>query len=152
MKILRTSRMISRSGASLAAVVLVFLPCFVVSTEEYAYDSANRLISVTYDDGQRIVYDYDVNGNVRSRTVFDEDAAGGVEPNSLTDAWVEFPYGGVELGTSAQPFNTAYEGNVALVGDGTGTLHIRAGTTAEAFVIVKPMTVVAEGGTVRLGV
>lgn len=121
-------------------------------TDTYTYDSANRLVSVTYDSGKRIQFDYDINGNIKTRTITDGNAGDGVDPNSLTDAWAEFAYTGTELGTFSQPFDTTNEGVVALVPDGTGTLHIKAGSTTETVTIVKPMTIVAEGGNVQIGI
>ncbi|MEN6627989.1 MAG: disaggregatase related repeat-containing protein [Candidatus Sumerlaeia bacterium] len=65
------------------------------------------------------------------------------------DLWVDFAWTGTETGSQAEPFNTLAEG-VGALAEGR-TLHILAGQTAETGRIVKPMRIVAENGTVRLG-
>ncbi|MCE5229057.1 DNRLRE domain-containing protein [bacterium] len=65
------------------------------------------------------------------------------------DLWVDFSWAGAETGLQAEPFNTLVEGVGALTAG--RTLHIIAGTTAETARITKPMRIVAENGTVRLG-
>ncbi len=84
---------------------------------------------------------------------------------TLTDeVWVDFSYIGPESGTADQPYNTLVEGSLSLaLATGTegatslgqnlsGTLHIMAGNTAETLVFANPMTLLAEGGAVRIGV
>lgn len=53
--------------------IIVFIGCLMcidnqVSAETYEYDKLNRLKMVTYDTGQIITYEYDVNGNVQAIT------------------------------------------------------------------------------------
>jgi len=52
--------------AAAAWLLLASTPAFA---ESYTYDTAGRLTGVTYDDGSRITYSYDANGNHLSRTV-----------------------------------------------------------------------------------
>ncbi len=72
----------------------------------------------------------------------------GFDPNS-DDIWVDFSTGGTENGSRENPWNTFGEGlfDVSV----NGTIHIQAGTTVETQNINKAMTLLAEGGTVRLG-
>ncbi len=60
----------------LLVVAVVFLPT-LAHAESYQYDTAGRLIQVTYDDFSRITYTYDANGNLLSSVVaLDGDADG----------------------------------------------------------------------------
>jgi YD repeat-containing protein len=57
-------------STTLRFAVLVGVLCFAVawsspalSSTQYDYDSLNRLVKATYDDGTIITYTYDANGN-----------------------------------------------------------------------------------------
>lgn len=66
----------------------------------------------------------------------------------LTDTvttWVDFSYGGIEVGTFIQPFNTVSEGVAATPPNGNMT--IKAGSTVEQVLISKSMTITADGGS-----
>lgn len=67
-----------------------------------------------------------------------------------TEVWVNFSYGGTELGTSAQPFNTLGEG-LETVANG-GTIRINGGSTGEKPRITQNVRLLSAGGTVRIGV
>jgi hypothetical protein len=75
----------------------------------------------------------------------------------LLDIWVAFGYGGTELGTFTQPFNTVIEGvNAITTFIDTAvldfpTLYIKAGARNETITITKRMRLQACGGTVRIG-
>jgi YD repeat-containing protein len=150
--ITRFRRNIKWTAGGCALALAVMMPNRIAHTDSYEYDSANRLTAVTYDSGKRISFTYDVNGNMLNRSVSDSSAGNGVTAGTLTDSWVDFSYPGEELGTSPKPFDTSDEGIIALVPDGGGTLHIKAGTSSETMTILKPMTIQAEGGLARIGV
>ena len=65
------------------------------------------------------------------------------------DAWVDFPYGGSEDGSFAQPFNTFAEGTDAVYPG--GVLHIKAGTSSETRHVTKPMKIESYGGPATVG-
>ncbi len=77
------------------------------------------------------------------------DASITVEILSETDFWVDFAYGGTELGTFAQPYDTFGEG-VNRVGYG-GTVKIKSGVSTEKGHVDKAMKIEAYGGRVTLG-
>lgn len=61
--------------------------------EDYRYDAAGRLVSVSYGEGLEIAYAYDSRGNLVSRTVADLADA---DRDLLDDAWEEEFFGGTE--------------------------------------------------------
>lgn len=63
--------------------------------------------------------------------------------------YVAFGWTGAETGTSSQPFSSLHRG-IASVSSG-GMLKIEAGSTGETAKIAKPLTIVAVGGSVRIG-
>ncbi|HEU4388289.1 MAG TPA: C1 family peptidase, partial [Blastocatellia bacterium] len=63
--------------------------------------------------------------------------------------YVDFNHTGGELGLFNLPFNTLFEGYVAL--DPGGTLNIKAGSSSEKLILAKAMTIRAYGGTVTIG-
>lgn len=75
--------------------------------------------------------------------------------NSAFDVWVDYPFGGSELGTFANPFNTTAEGvnaiGVAVNGTEIGTLWIKSGATPQGVTISKPMLIKPCGGPVTIG-
>jgi M6 family metalloprotease-like protein len=80
----------------------------------------------------------------------------GTAPNSITveiltdsETWVDFAYGGIEVGSIAQPFNTFGEGVQAVGYD--GVLHIKAGTSSETRHVTKAMKIESSGGAVKIG-
>lgn len=105
------------------------------------------------DDGDLdyIIGTYGSNYLYTAFRYFENTAISGVPANSLTDSWVDFGHTGNEQGTEANPFNTVGKGVTALVDDGSGTLHIKAGSSSETLSISKPMTVRAEGGAATIG-
>ena len=72
---------------------------------------------------------------------------GAVSPDDVT---FNFSWSGPELGTPADPFSTL-EGALLAVGDGD-TLRILSGDTNTTLTVNQSVTLVAEGGTVRIGV
>jgi len=50
------------------ASVFVALPA---NASTYTYDNLNRLTSVTYDNGQKVIYTYDVAGNILEVNILD---------------------------------------------------------------------------------
>ncbi len=62
---------------------------------------------------------------------------------------VDGSYGGTELGTPAQPFNTVSEGN-NFAWDGS-RIKIQAGSYSETLTFTKRLDVLAEGGSVLIG-
>lgn len=71
-------------------------------------------------------------------------------PITVNDVWVNFTHTGVERGTMGEPYSSVTEG-ASFVNAG-GTVHVAAGANNEALVISDPMTLVAEGGIVSIGV
>ena len=70
--------------------------------------------------------------------------------NAGSDVWVQPGWTGLEFGTADYPFDTLVEGCYGV--HGGGTLHLRTGVGyPEAFQFSRGMTVVAEGGVVRIG-
>lgn len=71
--------------------------------------------------------------------------------NAPTDVWVQSGWAGAESGSALFPFDTLTEGWFSVRGG--GTLHLRTGTGYPTFNFLGPrgMTVVAEGGIVRIG-
>lgn len=72
-----------------------------------------------------------------------------VEWITAGDTWVDFSYGGAELGTFDNPYNTFNEG-LAAVPNG-GTLHVKAGTSPETAYISKRVVIRSHGGTATIG-
>lgn len=71
------------------------------------------------------------------------------------DIYVNFAYGGVEIGTASLPYNTFSEG-VSALGSGVNagelpTLYVRTGTSTYTGTISKPMTIRACSGRVNIG-
>ena len=67
----------------------------------------------------------------------------------LTEAWVDYAWGGVETGSQAQPFNTLAEA-LAASEDGA-TIHVKPGSGAEAIRITKPVRIDAPLGAATIG-
>lgn len=65
------------------------------------------------------------------------------------ECWVDFNYTGIEEGTFSRPYNTYAEG-VSAVSRG-GTLHIKAGQSAETRSVSKPMTIRSYNGNATIG-
>ena len=61
--------------------------------EEYRYDDAGRLVSVSYGEGVEIAYSYDSRGNLLSRTITDPADA---DRDLLDDAWEEEFFDGTQ--------------------------------------------------------
>ena len=133
-------------ASCVAGLLLAVAP---VPADTYQYDAAGRLLSVEYGSGKAIGYTYDGAGNLTSLTVQNATAGDGVPGSSLATAWVNFGYGGTELGTQINPFNTGAEGITAV--QPNGTVRFVAGTSGETLTIVKPMTLESAGGVVRIG-
>ena len=72
-----------------------------------------------------------------------------VEWITTGDTWVDFAFGGAELGTFANPYNTFAEG-LAAVPHG-GTLHVKAGSSPETAYISKRVEIRSHGGTATIG-
>ncbi len=107
-------------------------------------------------DGQNTVYVRWVMGTADSGVTFsgwniDDVAIVGdpITPVLSDDVWVNFAYVGAERGTQALPYTSVGEG-AAYVNPG-GTVHVLAGTSSEALTLSEPMTIVAEGGMVQVG-
>ncbi|CAG0964244.1 hypothetical protein PHYC_00895 [Phycisphaerales bacterium] len=71
------------------------------------------------------------------------------------DIYVDFAYGGIEIGTASLPYNTVAEGvaNIDTPNTGAGenpTLYIDAGTQAYHATISKAMTIIPCGGSVTI--
>ena len=79
-------------GCTVALAALLLLPS-AANAESYVYDAQGRLVGVTYDDGSRLGYVYDDDGNIVERTTV---TAG------LADL-------GVTVGVSADPTPVAEE-------------------------------------------
>ena len=72
----------------------LLIACMVVSmffgitenvlADEYKYDKYNRLIAVVFDDGSRVTYTYDLNGNMLSVVVEDKGKHDVPEDNAVT--------------------------------------------------------------------
>jgi YD repeat-containing protein len=60
-----------------------------LAAESYQYDTAGRLIVVTYDDGSEIRFTFDANGNRLSRTVTLPDTDGDGIPDNWEDLFDE---------------------------------------------------------------
>lgn len=69
--------------------------------------------------------------------------------SSLSDAWVDFTFTGVEDGSQSTPYDSVYE--AVHVIESAGTLTIVAGESAVTPHFTKAMTIVADGGVVTLG-
>lgn len=67
----------------------------------------------------------------------------------LSSVSVDFSYNGAQLGTVAKPYYTLENGVAGLTSG--GTITIEAGTTTETMTLSTPMTILANGGTVRIG-
>jgi alpha-L-fucosidase 2 len=63
--------------------------------------------------------------------------------------WVDFAFGGLEMGTESNPFDTLAEG-VGVV-EVAGTVFCKQGWTQETATIAKPLRLAAGGGTVVIG-
>jgi len=50
----------------LIVILLIMCTAFPANAAVYTYDNLNRLISVTYDNGQKVIYTYDAGGNILS--------------------------------------------------------------------------------------
>lgn len=72
-----------------------------------------------------------------------------VGASSSNDIWIDFSHTGVERGTQPLPYSSLEEGMTYL--NPGGTLHLAAGSTDETIILGEPMTVIAEGGTVVIG-
>lgn len=71
------------------------------------------------------------------------------------DIYVDFSWGGIEIGTASLPFNTVAEGvtNIDTPNTGAGenpTLYIESGTQAYHATISKAMTIIPCGGSVTI--
>ena len=80
-----------------------------------------------------------------------------IEAFELTryDIYVDFAFGGIELGTAGNPYNTVAEGVAALDTPNTGagenpTLYLDAGTQTYHATISKVMTIIPCGGPVTI--
>ena len=72
----------------------LLIACMVVSmffgitenvlADEYKYDKYNRLVAVVFDDGSRVTYTYDLNGNMLSVVVEDKGKHDVPEDNAVT--------------------------------------------------------------------
>lgn len=78
--------------------------------------------------------------NLNDRTVANFRASG---------RWVNFSYGGSEVGCFSEPFNTLAEGRDAV--PARGTVWMVAGSTSETITINQEVTLRAVGGTVIIG-
>ncbi len=54
---------------------LLMETCLQVQADTYTYDELNRLKSVTYEDGSKVEYEYDANGNMKESRVYDKQKA-----------------------------------------------------------------------------
>lgn len=76
-------------------------------------------------------------------------------PAPLPEAWVDFNGSGNGNGSVSNPFNTVNDAVNALVNDGSGVVRIIGNlstvSTGETITIVKPMTMVADGGAIVIG-
>lgn len=140
-----------RSTILVAVLIVIALAASLrlAGAETYQYDAAGRLLSVEYDSGEKLSYTYDAGGNLIVRSVEDATAGDGVPASSLAEVWVDFAHAGSELGTQANPFDTAIEGTTAVTAN--GTVHLSPGTSSETLTLLKPMTLESTGGVVRIG-
>ena len=74
---------------------------------------------------------------------------GSYEYQGLDPVWVDFAFGGTELGTPLNPFNTLGEGAGAAI-DGA-TVNLAAGSSPETVIVSVPVTLQSTGGTVTIG-
>ncbi len=66
-----------------------------------------------------------------------------------SSVYVDWRNGGAENGTSSNPYDTANEGICATLDN--GTVRIASGSYNETLVLDRPMTLLATGGTARIG-
>ena len=78
-------------------LVLLLIGGPVCFAAQYEYDSLNRISSVSYDDGIKIVYSYDSSGNYSQKVITvlsDLDGDGGVDLTDfavLAQQWLSTP-------------------------------------------------------------
>jgi YD repeat-containing protein len=138
-----------RTVAVCCAAALLLTDPMPVGAESYQYDAAGRLTTVTYDSGKKLSYTYDAGGNVVLKSIETAFAGDAVPASSLAEVWVDFSHAGTELGTETNPFDTADEGVIAVTAN--GVVHLESGVSGETLTIVKPMTLHAANGIVRIG-
>ena len=73
----------------------------------------------------------------------------GWEINGFLTAAVDWQNTGFEDGSFDHPYNTVQEGAAAVRDD--GLVYIRTGNYDETLTIARPMTLLAVGGTVKIG-
>ena len=71
-------------------------------------------------------------------------------PGEMIEIWVDFAWGGLELGTFYNPFSSLGDGVNAV--SQNGTIMINAGSTEEILTIDTPVRIEAVDGPVRIGV
>jgi len=118
-----------------------------------------------------LVHDNSGGGDVMRPTFSSNDGFGGLSADDIaniqsgyasgtgavitlndTGVWVNRAFGGVELGTQANPFNTVAEGAGGVPPSSTDiVVHISAGTYPENLTITQNMVLRAEGGVVNIG-
>jgi hypothetical protein len=70
---------------SLLFVILVFIPFITIYSASYEYDSYDRLIKVTYENGDYIEYTYDSGGNILSVNKYENSNSNPDDVNNSVD-------------------------------------------------------------------
>lgn len=116
--------------------------------------AASRTVSLTFDpptSGTKVASLTIESDDTDESTVNVQLSGDGViTDGSLAVAWVQFDHTGEEAGTETLPLDSLNEGIAAVAA--SGTLRIKAGSTAAAPRITKAMRIEAPAGAVRLGV